>query len=43
MDSVLAWGILTFLVLRGIVKLFIKILEEEEARKYYNEENSYNW
>lgn len=43
MDSVLAWAILAFLVFRGIVKLFIKINEEEEERKYYNEESSYNW
>lgn len=43
MDSVLAWAILTFLVLRGIVKLFIKINEADEERKHYNEENSYNW
>jgi hypothetical protein len=43
MDSVLAWTILAFLVWRGAIKLIIKMIEEEEERKYYNEENSYNW
>jgi hypothetical protein len=43
MDSVLAWTILVFLVFRGAVKLIKRIIEEDEARKYYNEENSYNW
>lgn len=43
MDSVLAWTILAFLVFRGAAKLIKRIIEEDEARKHYNEENSYNW
>lgn len=43
MDSILAWIILAFLVFRGAAKLIKRIIEEDEARKYYNEENSYNW